>query len=220
MLTNKHSWQIRALLFDMDGTLVDSTPCIEGLWTHWALRHQLDPAAVLREVHGRRGVETIRIVAPHLDAEQEVRQLLAEEARTLDGTMAMPGAADFLAQLAGLNWAVVTSAPADLARAKLQYAGLPLPARLIGADEVSAGKPDPAPYLAGAASCGVAASECLAFEDAASGIASACAAGMPVIVMQHHHTPAGLPHPCIASFAQLALTHQDGWFTINLKDAP
>ncbi|WP_028455681.1 HAD-IA family hydrolase [Chitinilyticum litopenaei] len=210
----------RALLFDMDGTLVDSTPCITGLWTRWAHRHGLAPERVLAEVHGRRGVETVRSVAPHLDAEHEVALLLAEEARTLDGTVAMPGARELLAQLHGQNWAVVTSAPRAIAAAKLRWAGLPLPERLIGAEDVSEGKPHPAPFLAGAALCGVDPAECIAFEDAASGIAAARAAGMPVVVMQHAHTPTQDAALCITSFAQLRLSISAAQFTICLEDHP
>ena len=82
-------------MFDMDGTLVDSTPCIEGLWRRWAVRHHSDPEKVMQQVHGRRGIETIALVAPHLDAAAEVAVLLEEEARTLDGTVAIEGAAAF-----------------------------------------------------------------------------------------------------------------------------
>lgn len=207
-----------ALLFDMDGTLVDSTPCIEGLWTRWSVRHGLDPASVMQEVHGRRGVETIRIVAPHLDAEHEVRLLLDEEARTLDGTIAMPGALSFLQQLDGLNWTVVTSAPRDIAAAKLRWAGLPVPERMIAAEDVSDGKPHPAPYLAGAALCGVTPDSCIAFEDAASGIASAGAAGMPVVVMQHAHSPATGGTYRISTFDQIRITHRDGAFHLSIQE--
>lgn len=189
-------WQIECsvLLFDMDGTLVDSTPCIEGLWRRWAVRHHLDPEKVMQQVHGRRGIETIALVAPHLDAAAEVAVLLEEEARTLDGTVAIEGAAAFLKQLTPDQWAVVTSAPRQLALAKLAYAGLPAPRLMISADDVSHGKPHPEAFLKGAALFGMAPQDCLAFEDALSGVASAQAAGMPVIALTSSHSADALGH--------------------------
>jgi sugar-phosphatase len=97
------------MLFDMDGTLVDSTPCIEGLWRRWAVRQHLDPDFVMQHGHGRRSIETIALVAPQLDATAEIALLLAEEALTSDATVAISGAAEFLAQLHPGQWAVVTA---------------------------------------------------------------------------------------------------------------
>ncbi|STQ91313.1 HAD-IA family hydrolase [Iodobacter fluviatilis] len=203
------TWQIEctALLFDMDGTLVDSTPCIEGLWRRWAVRQHLDPDLVMQHVHGRRGIETIALVAPHLDAAAEVVELLKEEARSLDGTVAIDGAADFLAQLRPDQWAVVTSAPREIALAKLTYAGLPAPARLISADDVTHGKPHPEAFLKGAALFGLDPQQCVAFEDALSGVQSAQAAGIPVIALTSSHSAQELSHAehIIANYHSLTL---------------
>ncbi|MBY0446811.1 MAG: HAD-IA family hydrolase [Burkholderiales bacterium] len=190
------TWQIEctALLFDMDGTLVDSTPCIEGLWRRWAVRQHLDPDFVMQHVHGRRGIETIAHVAPHLDAAAEVAELLKEEARTLDGTVAIDGAADFLAQLRPDQWAVVTSAPREIALAKLAHAGLPTPAQIISADDITHGKPHPEAFLKGAALFGLDPQQCVAFEDALSGVQSAQAAGIPVIALTSLHDTQALSH--------------------------
>ena len=127
------NWHIEctAMLFDMNGTLVDSTPCIEGLWRRWAVRQHLNPDFVTRHVHGRRGIKT------HLDTAAEVALLLTEDARTLDGTVAITSAAEFLAQRHPRQWAVVTSAPRTMPLAKLAYAGQPTPRHIISADEVS-----------------------------------------------------------------------------------
>lgn len=207
------TWQIEcaALLFDMDGTLVDSTPCIEGLWRRWAVRQRLDPDFVMQHVHGRRGIETIALVAPHLDAAAEVAVLLQEEARTLDGTVAIDGAADFLAQLRPDQWAIVTSAPHNIALAKLAHAGLPAPARLISADDVTHGKPHPEAFLKGAALFGLDPQQCVAFEDALSGVQSAQAAGIPVIALTSSHTAQELSHAehIITNYHSLTLTAGD-----------
>jgi mannitol-1-/sugar-/sorbitol-6-phosphatase len=207
------TWQIEctALLFDMDGTLVDSTPCIEGLWRRWAVRQHLDPDFVMQHVHGRRGIETIALVAPHLDAVAEVTILLQEEARTLDGTIAIEGAADFLAQLNPDQWAVVTSAPRDIALAKLAYAGLPAPTRLISAEDVSEGKPHPEAFLKGATLFGLDPQQCVAFEDALSGVQSAQTAGIPVIALTTSHSAQALSHAehIITNYLSLALSAGD-----------
>ncbi|WP_293931651.1 HAD-IA family hydrolase [Iodobacter sp.] len=206
------NWQIEctAMLFDMDGTLVDSTPCIEGLWRRWAVRQHLDPDYVMQHVHGRRGIETIALVAPHLDAAAEVALLLAEEARTLDGTVAIAGAAEFLALLHPEQWAVVTSAPRSIALAKLAYAGLPTPLHIISADDVSQGKPHPEAFLKGAALFNLAPQQCVAFEDALSGVQSAQAAGIPVIALTSSHSKAQLSHAAQVIDNYHALTLQIG----------
>ncbi|WP_410498625.1 HAD-IA family hydrolase [Chitinibacter sp. S2-10] len=174
---------VKGLLFDMDGTLIDSRSCIELLWRNWAQRHNLNFAEIQAVMHGRRGIETIQIVAPHLDAQSEVELLLAEEALMLEGTVAIAGAHELLSSLEPHQWAVVTSAPRDLALAKLAFAGLPLPTHIVGADDVTEGKPHPAPFQMGAAKLGLNADQCLAFEDAGAGIRSAHAAGASVCLV-------------------------------------
>ncbi|WP_432719559.1 HAD-IA family hydrolase [Jeongeupia wiesaeckerbachi] len=181
--------QFDGFLFDMDGTLLDSTPCIEGLWRRWAKREGLDADHVLQHIHGRRGIDTIRLVAPHLDAEAVLQALIAEEQQTLEGTVAIAGARALLEWMAatGQQWGVVTSAPCQLAIAKLGYLALPQPPILIGAEDVRHGKPDPEPYVLGMAKLGLPASRILAFEDAPAGILSARAAGLAVVALRTSH---------------------------------
>ncbi|GAB7128354.1 HAD family hydrolase [Silvimonas sp. JCM 19000] len=204
------SWQApaRGLLFDMDGTLVDSTPLIERIWRGWAARHGIDAEYLLQFVHGRRGVETIQIVAPEMDAAAEVKILLAEEMADMSGITQIPGAADFVGQLQPQEWAVVTSAPRDIALAKLRVAGVPAPAIIIGAEEVNIGKPHPEAYQRGAAALGFAPQDCIAFEDADSGIRSAHAAGMHVVAIAHAAglDQTGLAHRQINHYHDLKLT--------------
>ncbi|BCL75983.1 glycerol-3-phosphatase [Jeongeupia sp. HS-3] len=181
--------QFDGFLFDMDGTLLDSTPCIEGLWRRWATHTGLDADWVLQHIHGRRGIDTIRLVAPHLDAEATLKMLIAEEQQTLEGTTAIAGARALLEWLAATQqkWGVVTSAPRQLAIAKLAYLDLPQPPVLIGAEDVRHGKPHPAPYVQGIAALGLPASRILAFEDAPAGILSARAAGLAVVALRTSH---------------------------------
>jgi sugar-phosphatase len=170
-----------AVLFDMDGTLVDSSHCVERTWRLWAEKHRLDMEALLAISHGRQNHETIRMIAPHLETPEEIAFLVRTEEECREGIAAVPGARDLLDSLARAKWAVVTSAWRTLAELRLQCAGLPLPEVLVTADDVTRSKPHPDGYLAAASRLGVAPSACVVIEDAPAGIESARAAGMPVI---------------------------------------
>jgi sugar-phosphatase len=175
---------VRALLLDMDGTLVDSGAVVERCWTRFAHRHGLEPAAVLSVVHGRQGHATMAELLPDrpmAENHAENAVMLAEETADLDGIAPVPGAPAFLASLAERPHALVTSADDALARARMGAAALPLPPVLVTAERVGASKPDPEGFLKGAAELGFAAEECLVFEDAEVGVAAARAAGMPVV---------------------------------------
>jgi sugar-phosphatase len=174
----------KALLLDMDGTLVNSDAVVERCWSRWAERHALDPAAVLKVVHGRQGHATMAALLPDRPMAENLAEnalLLAEETADTDGIAAIDGAVAFLAALARHPHALVTSASEELARTRMAAAGLPLPPVLVSAERVSAGKPDPEGFLKGAAELGFAPEECLVFEDAEVGIAAARAAGMRVV---------------------------------------
>jgi mannitol-1-/sugar-/sorbitol-6-phosphatase len=170
-----------AVLFDLDGVLVDSTPAVERVWRKWAEERGLDPDYVIQWAHGRRSIETIRRVAPYMDAAHENLKVEQSEIEDLEGVRAIEGAADLLASIPPDHWTVVTSATRALAEARMGYVHLPLPKDAITAELVERGKPDPEPYLKGAALLGFAPSECLVIEDTAAGIQAAKAAGMQAI---------------------------------------
>lgn len=171
----------RALLLDMDGTLVHSTGEVETVWRLWCRRHRLDPEPVLAMCHGVRSREVIRTLAPQLDLAQEVTLLDELEINHTGQAEALAGARTLLASLPVERWALVTSASQRVARHRLRSAGLPLPALLVGAEDVAHGKPDPEPYLLAAERLGLAAADCLVFEDAPAGISSALRAGCRVV---------------------------------------
>ncbi|WP_431418184.1 HAD-IA family hydrolase [Aeromonas dhakensis] len=171
----------RALLLDMDGTLVHSTGEVETVWRLWCRRHRLDPEPVLAMCHGVRSREVIRTLAPQLDLAQEVALLDDLEIHHTGQAEALAGARTRLASLPVERWAVVTSASQRVARHRLRSAGLPLPVLLVGAEDVEHGKPDPEPYLLAAEHLGLAAADCLVFEDAPAGISSALRAGCRVV---------------------------------------
>lgn len=171
----------RALLLDMDGTLVHSTGEVETVWRLWCRRHRLDPEPVLAMCHGVRSRDVIRTLAPQLDLAQEVALLDDLEIHHTGQAEALAGARPLLASLPVERWALVTSASQRVARHRLHSAGLPLPALLVGAEDVEHGKPDPEPYLLAAEHLGLAAADCLVFEDAPAGISSALRAGCRVV---------------------------------------
>jgi sugar-phosphatase len=193
-----------AFLFDMDGTLLDSIASANRCWRQWAEGHGLDFAQIQPTMHGMRAVETIRRWAPHLDVATEYAALTQAEMDDMDDVVAISGADLFLRALPRDRWALVTSAPRQLAERRIAAAGLIDPPLLVTADDVAHGKPAPDCFLLAAQRLGVAPAQCLVWEDAAAGIAAAEAAGMGVVVIgATHSVPMDTPHPVIAGYDDL-----------------
>ncbi|MEG0008484.1 MAG: HAD-IA family hydrolase [Aeromonas sp.] len=173
--------QARALLLDMDGTLVKSTAGVETVWRLWCQHHGLAPEPVLAMCHGVRAKEVIEALAPQLDIAQEMARL--DELELVHTGVAEPieGAVTLLHDLPADRWALVTSASKRVALGRLTDAGLPQPGLMVGGDDVVRGKPDPEPYLLAASRLGLDPADCLVFEDAPAGIASALQAGCQVV---------------------------------------
>ncbi|WP_411111899.1 HAD-IA family hydrolase [Streptomyces sp. c-19] len=174
----------RALLLDMDGTLVNSDAVVERCWRRWAERQGLDGDAVLKVVHGRQGYATMAVLLPDRPMAQnhaDNRIMLAEETADLDGVAPVPGAPAFMAALAELPHALVTSADEALAQARMGAAALPMPETRVTAECVGASKPDPEGFLKGAAELGFAPADCIVFEDSEAGIQAGRAAGMRIV---------------------------------------
>ena len=160
---------------------------------------------MLKLAHGRRTVETIRLAAPHLDAEVEAAALEAAEAADTDGVLAMSGARALLATLPAAAWAIATSNSRRTAILRLQHTGLPIPRVLITAEIVQQGKPHPEAYLTAAARLGVDPRRCVMVEDAPAGISAARAAGMVVLALLGTHAAHQLrqAHAVIEQLAHL-----------------
>ncbi|WP_327058933.1 HAD-IA family hydrolase [Leifsonia sp. ZF2019] len=178
----------RGFLFDMDGTLVDSTPVVEHVWGELSARHGLDPAEVLEFAHGRPAPDTVGHFLPGLtDAERQsiLEHLVREEVTRTDGIVEIPGAAALVEGLvgAGARVALVTSAPRELAEARMAAAGIPLPDVVVTPADVGNGKPAPDPYLLGARLLGVPIADCVVFEDVEAGLRAGIAAGAETIVV-------------------------------------
>ena len=173
----------RAVLSDLDGVLVDSAAVIEQTWRGFADRHGLDPDEVVAAGHGRRSIDLIRLVAPHLDAEIEAANVEREEIAQTTGLRPLPGARELVDAVPAERFAIVTSGSRALALARLRAAGLPVPAVLVTAEEVDDGKPHPAGYLRAAELLGVDPAHSVVLEDAPAGVEAGRAAGMTVIAV-------------------------------------
>ena len=172
-----------AILFDLDGVLIDSTRSVDRQWRAWAREKGIEEEKVMAIAHGVRSIEVIRAVAPHLDAPSEVQWLERHEAEDQSDVSVMPGAAELISAIPHGRWCVVTSGTRLLATARLRLGGLPIPKVLVTADDVTNGKPHPEPYLKGAELLGVEPAQCLVIEDAPAGIQAAHAAGMKAIAL-------------------------------------
>jgi sugar-phosphatase len=177
----------KGILFDMDGILISSLGSVDRSWTKWANMRGIDPEFALSITHGVRAIETIRRLRPDLDDEAELKVIEDIEIADNEGLTVLPGVLDLLAALPPDRWTVVTSATERLARARLAAGGVPVPERFISAESVAQGKPDPAPYFAGAALLGYAPQDCVVFEDSASGTRSGRAAGCTVVATTFSH---------------------------------
>ena len=170
-----------ALLFDMDGVLINSTPAVSRVWRGWALEHGFDPDEVVARAHGRPSLTTVREYLPNADHEAENRVVERREIEDLEGVVPLPGALDLLASLPRDRWTIVTSCTRSLAEVRIRAASLPLPAKLITSNDITHGKPHPDPYLKGASVLGLPPEECVVVEDVPTGIRAGKAAGAKVI---------------------------------------
>lgn len=197
-----------AFLFDMDGTLLNSIAAANRVWTRWALAHGLDPESVLAIMHGVRVIDTLRrLNVPESDVERESAALTRAEIQDCEGIVPIAGSTALLRSLPPDRWAIVTSAPRELAIARLAAAGVPLPRVLVTAEDVTKGKPAPDCFLLAAKLLGVAASECLVWEDTLAGARGAEAAGASVVMVSATHTERIVTsHPVIVNYEGLAVS--------------
>lgn len=203
---------IDAILLDMDGTILNSIKSAERVWASWAARQGLDVDAFLPTIHGIQSVETIRRLAlPGLIPEDEAAAITQAEIEDVVGIEPIPGAAEFLQTLPAHRWAIVTSAPRELALRRIEAAGLPLPPLLVAAEDVQHGKPAPDCFLLAAELLGTTADKCLVFEDSPAGVLSGERAGAAVIVITTtHHKPFETDHAAILDYRELSVERAAG----------
>jgi mannitol-1-/sugar-/sorbitol-6-phosphatase len=208
-----------AFLFDMDGTLLNSIAVVERVWGDWAQRHDLEPEVFLPTVHGMRAVDTIRRLGlPGVDPVEEARLLLIAEMEDVDGIVPIPNALEFLDGIPDDRWAIVTSAPIDLARRRMAAAGIPTPRFMVSGEDVSVGKPSPECYLLAASRMEVDPGRCIVFEDAVAGILAGEAAGCDVVVItETHAAPLDTPHASTKNYNHLNVIAAAAGLTIASK---
>ena len=214
------SLSCHAVLFDLDGVLVDSERVVVRTWNRWAAHHKLEVPDLVRRAHGRRSIETVREVAPWLDAEAEDRWLAAAELADGDGLAALPGALTLFEAIPTRHRAVVTSCGRALATFRLEAVGLTVPEVLIAAEDVQQGKPAPDGYALAAQRLGVAPSECIVMEDTPAGIAAGRAAGATVIALSTTFPAAEVSHAraVIKSLSSLATRVEQGRVRVSIGE--
>lgn len=182
----------RGILFDMDGVLVSSLGSVERSWETWARARGIDPDLAIRTAHGRRAIETVRLLRPDLNDLKELEWLEEMEVNDNIGLETLGGVERILENLPQKYWTVVTSATERLARSRMEAGGIHVPDRIVSADRVTQGKPDPEPYRKGAELLGLRPDECLVIEDSASGAKAGHAAGCMVLATLYSHSPESL----------------------------
>jgi sugar-phosphatase len=179
--------RVSAVLFDLDGVLVESREATERVWLDWAHANGIGEDELRSAMHGVRSVEVVRALRPELDAVAESEAIERRQAEDVAGLRAIPGAAEALRALKEERVAVVTSATRELAAARLGAVGIELPAVVVYAGDVSRGKPDPEGYLTAARRLGVDPAEALVVEDSPPGIEAGRAAGAATVAVTSTH---------------------------------
>jgi sugar-phosphatase len=209
----------KAVLFDMDGTLVDSTHVVESAWGRWAERHKIPLRNVLAFSHGRPTDATMEHFFPGRDHTPELEEMARYEETYFDGIVAVPGAIELVGALRGHPWAIVTSAWRTLAEARTLAAGLPLPNVLVPVDEIRKGKPHPEGYLSAAERLGVPPGSCVVFEDTRPGVEAGLNAGMQVVALSTTVPATQLDHrPLIRDFRDVTVRLEDDQIHLSIRE--
>jgi len=207
---------VQAFLFDMDGTLIDSIAVVDRVLRDFSAKYGLDPDEVSARAHGRPLIDNmIHYLGDNELARKEAELFTQIELSTLDGVVALPGAAEILSILPDAAWALVTSASRELALRRMQAVGLPLPSTLITADDVQQGKPHPQPYLLAAQKLGVPIEHCLVLEDAPAGIQAGLASGARVLVVNDHADVEGLAVHGVCRLSEVEVVAGEGGFEVR-----
>jgi mannitol-1-/sugar-/sorbitol-6-phosphatase len=195
--------ETKGLLFDMDGVLISSIGSVVRCWRRWAAIYGIPNAETYEVPHGMRAIEIVKRLRPDIDPEEGLRAIEDMEIEDTEDLKVLPGVKSLLESLPKERWAIVTSATHRLMLGRLKVAGLPIPEKIISGDMVERGKPDPEPYVRGAALLGCKPEECVVVEDAPSGVGAGIAAGCRVLGVLGTHSLGDL--------------HEANWVTASLE---
>jgi mannitol-1-/sugar-/sorbitol-6-phosphatase len=213
-----------ALLFDLDGVLINSTPAVARVWCRWAIEHGFKPDEVVARAHGRPSLTTVREYLPNADHETENREIERREIEDLEGVVPLPGALDLLSRLPEDRWTIVTSCTRPLAEVRIKAAGLPLPKTMITSNDITHGKPDPEPFLKGASVLGFSATECIVVEDVPAGVRAGKSAGARVIAFTTTVEESALKEAgatwILENCADIRITNHGKELTLSLNSRP
>jgi sugar-phosphatase len=212
----------KGLLFDLDGTLVDSGAVVDRSWEQWCNKNGLDFAEVAKVLHGRPARETVRMFLPDASEEvieREFQWLVETESSDVDGVVALPGSIEFIRRANELNvpWAIVTSGTFPVATTRIKASGIPEPTILITPESVKRGKPHPDPFLLGAEKLGLDAETCIVFEDAPAGLNAGKAAQAMTVAIMSRYSEMELPPADIyvSSLAELEIVVTEDGFKLQ-----
>ncbi len=214
--------QCKALLFDLDGVLINSTPAVARVWREWAIEHGFNPEEVVARAHGRPSLTTVREYLPNADHQVENREVERREIEDLDGVVPLPGALELLSSLPEGRWTIVTSCTRALAEVRIKAAGLPLPKKFVTSNDITNGKPHPEPFLKGAAVLGFSAEDCIVFEDVPAGVRAGKASGARVVAFTTTMQADALRHAgadwVLRNCADVRLQGSGSILTLDLAD--
>jgi len=207
----------KAILFDLDGTLIDSAARIKRLWQTWGERRGIEPESIFQVMHGRRAGEIIQMFTPHLNVQNEVRDVESDEVSDMHDVQSYVGALELLTSLSTEQWAIVTSGSRQVTEARLRHVKLPIPSVFITGENVKVGKPAPDGYLLAAERLHVQPMECVVIEDSPAGVKAGKAAGMHVIAVMSTHTRGQLQEAdgIIQQLADLRFSRRNDGITIH-----
>jgi sugar-phosphatase len=211
--------ETQGILFDNDGVLISSIGSVVRSWRKWAAMYDVPNADGYEVPHGVRAMDVIKALRPDIDAAAGLKVIEDIELEDVADLEVLPGVRALLASLPADRWAIVTSGTRRLIEGRLKVAQLPLPERLITADDVVNGKPDPEPYRKGAALLGFASADCIVVEDAPSGVGAGIAAGSRVLAVLGTHSAEELSAATwvVRSLADVTVTEVDGVLSVEFE---